>query len=127
MGRGGRQPDGNAPADARSKFNAHSVDDEANWQQSAAYSGSRTITARMSWQRYRVPSTKLVIRALAMACLPGTVKPSGCRRSSIALASSRENQRASAISLLSTVISVVSALPVQPSIKECGKGHGWLE
>ena len=31
---------------------------------------------------------------LAIACLPGTVRPSGCRRSSISRASARENQRA---------------------------------
>ena len=43
-----------------------------------------------------------------MACLPGTVSPSGWRRSSIAIASGRVNQRASASSPLSIVISVMA-------------------
>ena len=53
-----------------------------------------------------------------------TIKPAGCRRSSIVVTSSRENQRASSSSLWSTEIYIVTAAAWQPTISDIGNGHG---
>ena len=58
-----------------------------------------------------------------MATGGGVVKPSGWRRPSICANSSRENQRASSISLRSMTIVSDSACAWQPIINELGKGN----